>query len=484
MAKVSVVSLGCPKNLVDTENLLSILGREGFSRTGDEAEADVLLINTCGFIEEAKRESIEEILKLRNVKGEGKKLLVFGCLAKRHGEQLKKEIPEIDALWGVGEEDKIAEYCKSLVISRKAGKPASRKAKNLQTIDHRLSTFPYAYLKIAEGCSRKCTYCVIPSIRGPFKSVEPDRILKRAEEHVRSGSKELVFVAQDLGSYGRELKGYRLPSLIRDIASISGDFWIRLLYLNPSSANDELLSVIADNKKVCKYLDIPLQHSEDRILKLMGRSGTRKSYARTIGKIREAIPGITLRTTLMVGFPGETEKDFAGLRNFVEEMRFERLGVFTYSKEEGTPAAGLKGGVAKKTMEKRRGEIMRIQSRISLEKNMALVGKKFRTIIDEVSEDAAIARLSSQAPEIDGVVIIEADTGTRRNGDTKTGRYDERGKQRGTDADPAAKRSGVKEAPRLRISASPRHFSLKVGEFVNVRITEAYDYDLKGEVVG
>ncbi len=243
--------------------------------------------------------------------------------------------------------------------------------------------------------------------------MEPDGILKKAEEHIHAGAGELVLVAQDLGNYGREYRGYSLSSLVRDIASISGDFWIRLLYLNPTSISDELLAVVAEEEKVCKYLDIPLQHSEERILKAMGRGGSRKSIARMIKKIRALIPQMTLRTTLIVGFPGETEEDFAGLKGFIEETGFERLGVFLYSREEGTPASKMKGNVPKRIKERRRDEIMKLQSSISLCKNKALVGKRLRALVDEVEGGTVIARLSSQAPEIDGVVMLDAENGDK-----------------------------------------------------------------------
>jgi ribosomal protein S12 methylthiotransferase len=462
MAKVSVVSLGCPKNLVDSDALLARLRSEGLLYTPDPENADVVLVNTCGFIQDAKEESVDEILKLKHITEKGRKLLVFGCLAKRYGDELMKEIPEIDALWGVGEEDKIVEYCKKMRASGNWREAMGRNAKPLTHGPSPLASSPYAYLKVAEGCSRGCTYCVIPSIRGPFRSVEPDSILRKAEEHIRSGAKELVLVAQDLGNYGREYREYPLSSLVRDIATISGDFWIRLLYLNPSSVNDELLSVIAEEEKVCNYLDIPLQHSEGKILKAMGRGGTRESIRRMIKKIRAAIPQITLRTTFIVGFPGETEKDFAGLRGFIEATGFERLGVFTYSREEGTPASKMKGNVPGKIMERRRDEIMRLQSSISLEKNKGLVGKTFRALVDEVEGGTAIARLASQAPEIDGVVIMEA--GQKAEG---------RGQ-------------GAKGNKKFISSSRLTHHgsqSLSPGEFVSVKITEAYDYDLKGELV-
>lgn len=460
MLKVSIVSLGCPKNLVDSEDLLLNLKNEGFFYTSDMKDADFVLVNTCGFIEEAKRESVEEILKLRNIKDEGKRLLVFGCLAKRYGDELIREIPEIDAIWGVGEEDKIIEYCKKIMIQDNGamekrsggGLTAASKLQYFNTPGHLGS---YAYLKIAEGCSRGCTYCVIPAIRGPYRSIAPDKIMRRAEVHIKSGIKEIVLIAQDLGNYGRELGGYNLSSLLRDVSSISGDFRMRLLYLNPTSINDELLSVISCEEKICKYLDIPLQHSEERILKAMGRGGSGELHGRTIQRIREAIPGVTLRTTFIVGFPGETEEEFSGLRNFVEDMRFDRLGVFMYSKEEGTPASKMKGNLPKRIKERRYHEIMRIQSRISLEKNKAVIGKRCRALIDEVDGNTAIARLCSQAPEIDGVVIIDSSE-VQNNGKTE-----------------------VKTVKLPDFQAS----KLRVGEFVDVKVTDAYDYDLRGELI-
>lgn len=441
MGKISIVSLGCPKNLVDSDNLLGRLRDDGFSHVIEPADADIILLNTCGFIEDAKKESIDEILKLKEITADGKKLIVFGCLAERYRDELIKEIPDIDAIWGVGEEDRIVEYCKKFDARGKSQEAIGNSEIPLTHSLSPMASLSYAYLKIAEGCNRGCTFCVIPSIRGPYGSIESDKVLRKAEEHINAGAKELVLVAQDIGSYGRDMEGYALSSLLKDMSSISGDFRIRLLYLYPTAVNDELLRVISDNTKVCRYLDIPLQHSEDKILKAMGRRGTKESYRRMIMHIREAIPGITLRTTFIVGFPGETEDDFKGLKDFIREMRFERLGVFTYSREEGTPAAKMKGNVPKKTKKIRRDGIMEMQSHISLEKNMALVGKRFRALVDEMDGDVAIARTYSQAPEIDGVVFIEMGQGSR-----------------------------VKD-------------QVKIGEFVNVEIVEAYDYDLKGKVV-
>jgi ribosomal protein S12 methylthiotransferase len=464
MPKVSIVSLGCPKNLVDSETLLGSLGKEGFVHTPNAEDAELVIVNTCGFIEEAKRESVEEILKLRHLKSEGKQLLVFGCLAKRYGNQLRKEIPEIDALWGVGEEQKIVEYCKKAVKSQKRLGYGQRENEEMAATTERkgLGAVSYAYLKIAEGCSRGCTYCVIPAIRGPYKSAEPEKILRKAEEHIAGGVRELVLVAQDIGSYGREFGGYSLVGLLKDMTSLRGDFWIRLLYLYPTAISDELLSLMSREHKICRYLDIPLQHSEGGILRAMGRTGTKESYTQLIRRIRDAVPGTALRTTFIVGFPGETDDDFKGLSTFVEEMRFERLGVFVYSKEEGTPAARLKGNVPKRIKEARRDEIMKLQSRISLDINKALVGQRFRAIVDEADGGTIIARLSSQAPEIDGVVIIETERGAE-------------GKAHETRTDKDCENSLLRMPDSVRF---PRP-----GEFVEVRILDAYDYDLKGELV-
>lgn len=467
MSKIAVVTLGCPKNLVDSDALLTAFGEEGFILTAGIEDADFVLVNTCGFIKEAKEESVEEILKLTRAGKKGRKLLVFGCLAKRYGDRLMKEIPEIDGLWGVGEEEEIVEYCKTIqardnrkeAMEKKVSAKGIRQGARGTERNMPLASSSYAYLKVAEGCGRGCTYCVIPSIRGPFRSMDPENVLRKAEAHIRSGVRELILVAQDLGSYGREFGGYPLSSLVRDISSLSGDFWLRLLYLNPSTVTDDLLSVLQDEKKVCNYVDIPLQHSEDRVLKAMGRGGTRRSITKTIQKTREAVPGVAVRTTFIVGFPGETEDDFEGLRDFVQEMRFEHLGVFTYSKEEGTPAAKMSGHVPRKTKERRRDEIMRMQSAISLEKNKSLAGKTFRVLVDEADGRVAVGRLSTQAPEIDGVVFIEMGEGARGERHGAKGKKEPRNDSRFA----------------LRTSRT-----LKAGEFAEIEIIEAYDYDLKG----
>lgn len=420
MGKVSLLSLGCPKNLVDSEKLLIKLKQKGIFYSSYPDESDILIINTCGFIESAKKESIEEILKLSKLKGENKKLIVFGCLAKRYGDDLKREIPEIDALWGVGDDDKIVDYCSEIITKPTSNEPFEK-----------LTETPYAYLKIAEGCDKKCSYCVIPQIRGTFQSVPSDRILEEAETLIQSGKKELILIAQDITEYGTDLKDYNLSRLIREIASLSGDFWIRLLYLYPTSINDELIETISSEEKVCNYIDMPLQHSEKKILGLMGRGGSRSYFEKLIAKIRHSISEVNIRTTLIVGFPQETDVEFNAMVKFVKKIKFDRLGVFTYSKEEGSTAYGLKGQVSRKIKTERFYKIMTVQSAISLEKNKKLIGKTFKSLVDEVDDTIAVARIYSQAPEIDGAVLI-------RNSDVKK------------------------------------------GDFVSVKIEEAYDYDLKG----
>ena len=425
MKNFTVITLGCPKNTVDSRHLINELTAEGFFYVEEFKKADFVLINTCCFINDAKEESIDEILTAAKFKTD-RKLIVFGCLSKRYGDELKKEIPEIDAVFGVNQSEKIINYIRQF-----------REGSNTIIQDFQYTAEPpsYRYVKIAEGCSRRCSFCVIPEVRGPFKSIKPEKILKEAEDFVNSGIKELILVAQDITQYGKEWKGYNLTSLIKDLCSISGDFWIRLLYLYPADINQDLIKTVAEQEKVVKYLDIPMQHSEERILRLMGRRGTRKEYIKKIKQIREAIPGVTLRSTLIVGFPTETEDEFQRLVDFIEEMQFDRLGVFKYSREEGTKAYNLKGQIPENVKNRRLDEIMSRQAVISLEKNRALTGKKYSALIDYVDADMAIARLYCHAPEIDGVVILENTS------------------------------------------------DLKAGEKVKVLITEAYEYDLKGVIV-
>lgn len=430
--KVHLVSLGCPKNQVDSEQLLAKLADRNIHYASDPDEADVIVINTCGFIEAAKKESIDEILKAVRLKaGTGrKKLLVYGCLAKRYGEELKKEIPEIDALWGVAEEDAIIDYCSNLLHVEKNSNATQRG----DSRSERFHDSPYAYLKIGEGCDRGCTYCAIPDIRGRYRSIQPDEVLTAAEGHIRSGMKELIVVAQDITAYGRDLGGYDLPRLLTDIAAIPGDFWVRLLYLYPTAVNDRLIETIAAQEKICNYIDMPLQHTEKNILQLMGRAGSRTYFEKLIRRIREIIPDVALRTTVIVGFPQESEADFEKMLAFARKVKFDRLGAFTYSREDGTPAAGLKGHIPMREKQSRHNRLMDMQAGISLAKNKALVGRSFRALVDEAEEGVAIARLYSQAPEIDGVVIV-------------------------------------------------RDRTVSKGDFISVRIDRASDYDLEGTVL-
>jgi ribosomal protein S12 methylthiotransferase len=435
MVKIHIATLGCPKNMTDSRRLIGEAAKSGLCHVNDPAEADVVLVNTCGFIRAATEESISEILKFTKLRAEGwsGSLVVFGCLAQRYRDELVKEIPEMDALFGVGEDEKIIEYCRGLQGRKPEGRRSEAAPNELPGVGP-----SYAYLKIADGCDRKCAFCVIPAIRGRFRSIPHEAIIAEAGAFVRSGVKELILVAQDICNYGDHNISYGLVSLLRDLAAIEGDFRIRLLYLYPTGITDELLDIIAEEEKICKYLDIPLQHSEDRIIRLMGRRGGRREYAKLVRKIRRKIPGVTLRTTFIVGFPSETEEEFMALMDFIEDTRFDRLGVFAYSKEEGAPAAQFKGQIPEKIKKRRLDEIMKRQSLISLARNEEFVGRRFRALVDEIDGPVMICRLESQTPEIDGVVIIEnPETGNSRP---------------------------------------------KTGDYVNVEIIAAYDYDLKGRL--
>ena len=458
MTTIAVVTLGCPKNVTDSRHLAEQLSARGLSVIDDAEAADAILVNTCGFIKDAKEESIEEILKLCQAKKPEQKLVAFGCLMQRYRSELEAEIPELDAIFGIGEFDRIVDFCSSL---RKDGTPpvpqdAARLYGHLQ--ETALWQPSYTYLKISDGCNKRCTFCVIPAIRGRFRSLPSEPIIREAKAFIERGARELILVAQDISNYGSEWEGGSLLSLLKELVAIDGEFRIRLLYLYPTEITEDLLQFIAAEEKILNYLDIPLQHSEDRILRLMGRRGTRKEYVKLIRTIRRIIPGVTLRTSFIVGFPGETEDDFHGLVDFIEEVRFDRLGVFKYSREEGTPAAKLPGQVPARVKERRFDEIMKRQAVISLEKNRELVGRRLRAVVDETDDDMIIARLDSQAPEIDGVVIVQ-----------KTG------------AGPA----GAGQKPVSIKGVTKRKLAeVKAGSVIDVHITGAYDYDLKGTVAG
>lgn len=409
--KIGVVSLGCPKNLVDSEVMLGLLKKEDYEITADKNEADIIIVNTCGFIESAKQESINTILEMAGCKnGKCKKLIVTGCMAERYKDEIIKEIPEVDAVIGTGSYAKIAEVIEKVYSGEKPvlcgdlnemahleGERLISKGKG------------YAYLKIAEGCDNCCTYCIIPKLRGSYRSRKIEDVLKQAEFLADNRMKEIILVAQDTTRYGVDRYGKKkLVELIRSISQIEGVEWIRLLYCYPEEIDDDLIDEIAANKKVCKYIDIPIQHISDKILKMMGRRGGSEEIKGLIKKLRHKISGVVLRTSLIVGFPGEDEDDFEALCRFVEESEFDRLGVFTYSREEDTPAAKLKPQVSKRIKMKRYNDLMSLQKEISGRKNKERLNKIYKVMVEGVSEDGIFyyGRTYAEAPEIDGVVYF------------------------------------------------------------------------------
>jgi len=436
--KVSFVSLGCPKNLVDSEVMLGILARHHYEITADDRDAEVIIINTCGFIEDAKRESIDKIIELASLKETGncKLLVVAGCLPQRYQEELTKELPEVDLWIGTGEHHKIVEHLEK----EEKGSYLTQSEYIYDDLTPRLVSTPKhtAYIKIAEGCSHTCTFCAIPGIRGRFRSRPIDSIIRETSRLVSSGMREAILIAQDTTSYGIDFKtGLALPSLLREMVKIKGLEWIRLLYTYPQFVMDELIDVIKGEKKVLKYLDIPIQHVSDRMLKDMGRGITGDKLRNRLYRLREAVPDLIIRTSVIVGFPGETETDFRELLNFIEEFEFDRLGAFTYSHEEGTPAALIKHQIPEKVKKERYNRVMALQKIISKKRNKSHIGKTEKVLIDGVSEESEFllsGRTTGQAPDIDGITYITSGT------------------------------------------ASP-------GDIVNVRITDASDYDLVGDIV-
>lgn len=391
--------------------MLGILKKENFEITNDENDADIIIVNTCGFVESAKQESINAILEMaEHKKDKCELLIVTGCLAERYKEQIIDQIPEVDAVVGTGGYGHIAG-----IIERAYQGETPIECGKLDELDYLenqrlISTGAgYAYLKIAEGCNNCCTYCIIPSLRGPYRSRKIEELIGEAEYLAQNGVKEVILVAQDTTLYGTDIYGEKkLVELIRKISSIDGIEWIRLLYCYPEKIDDELIDEIAQNDKVCKYIDIPIQHISDNVLKVMGRRGTGEEIRNLLCKIRERIPEIILRTSLIVGFPAETEEDFDMLCNFVNEFKFDRLGVFTYSKEEGTPAARIKPQVTKRIKEKRYNKIMKLQKQISDNKAKERLGREYTAIVEGVSEDGIFyfGRTYAEAPEIDPVVYF------------------------------------------------------------------------------
>ena len=439
--KLLFISLGCDKNLVDSEYMIGMLTEEGIELTDDEYEADVIIINSCCFIGDAKEESINTILEMAQHKTDGncKSLIVTGCLAQRYKDEIFEEIPEVDAILGTNSYDAIYEAVKETI--------ANKKYSNLNTLEglpkinnKRLVTTGghYAYLKIAEGCNKNCTYCVIPSIRGRYRSVPMEEIVEQAKELVEFGVKELILVAQETTLYGVDLYGKKsLHKLLDELNKITGLFWIRIMYCYPEEIYDELIDAIIRNKKVCHYLDLPIQHCNDNILKRMGRKTDKKDIIRITSNLRERIPDITLRTSLICGFPGETQDEHEELMEFINEVEFDRLGAFTYSPEEGTPAAGFENQVDEELKSDWQAEVMELQEEVIFDKNKTLVGKEFYAFIEGkvADENCYVGRTYRDAPNVDGYIFVNTPD------------------------------------------------ELMTGDIVKVKVTGAYEYDLIGEIV-
>ena len=434
--KVFIQTLGCEKYTVDSENAASLLVDSGCVLTDDPSDADIFIVNTCGFIKDAKQQSIETIFDLSRAKTEGKRLIVTGCLSQRYAKELEKEMPEVDAFLGVNNYQDLADIVWGRDPSRSRTDRASGCYQELG--DRILMTQPWSRsIKIAEGCSNICSYCIIPSIRGKYRSRKEEDILKEAEALAKDGCKELVVIAQDITFYGKDL-GIKdaLPKLLNKLCRIEGIEWIRLMYCYEDEITDELIETIKNNDKICNYIDIPLQHISDRVLKKMNRKSTSESIRSTITKLRKNIPDITIRTTMICGFPGETKEDFEMLMDFVEDARFDRLGAFTYSKEEGTKAAEMKPQVRSDVKQRRWEKLMSLQRGIALDKNRDLIGKTLRVLIEEQEdENTYIGRSYMDAPDIDNSVIFTSEK------------------------------------------------KLHPGEFADVLITDAFDYDITGKAV-
>lgn len=411
MAKISMVSLGCPKNLVDAEMMLEALKNDGYEITPYENEADVIIVNTCGFIEDAKREAIENILECANYKTEGslKALVVTGCLAERYRDEIAEQFPEVDAVVGIGKNGSISEIVKKALDGEK-GRYYGKKTELDICAPRMVSTPRYtAYIKIAEGCSNCCTYCAIPAIRGRFRSRPMESIVNEAQKLAANGVKELIVIAQDTTRYGEDIYGeQRLPELLSKLCGIDGIEWIRTLYTYPDRIDDKLINTVAREPKLCKYFDIPIQHCNETVLRRMNRKGDRKSLTALMEKIRAAIPDVTLRTTLITGFPGETEEQFCELCEFVNEVKFDRLGCFPYSPEEGTPAADYPDQVDDQVKSDRAENIMNDQLRIVNEKNEAKIGSTVKVLVEGYDNyiKCWFGRSEADAPDIDGKVFF------------------------------------------------------------------------------
>ncbi len=437
--KLNLVSLGCARNLVDSETMLSRLVKAGWSITQEAADADVIIVNTCSFISDAVDESIDTILELTRFKKTGncKRLLVTGCLPERFREALAESLPEVDIFLGTGAYDRVAEVLSESL--KKSSKTCL--LPDPDNVPFHKSDVPrihtsgtYAYLKIAEGCSKHCTYCIIPKLRGKHRSRPTDDILYEAKQLIRSGAKELTLVAQDTTFYGKDLRPQTsLAELLEKLSAVSEDIWLRFLYAHPKSMDTDLMKIVAAHKNICSYFDIPIQHASDNILKKMGRGYTSDDLRRLFGMIRSTVPDASLRTTIITGFPGETEKEFELLLNFIEEIRFDHLGVFTYSDSEDLPSHNLSEPVNQDTANKRQDILMNRQADISRAINVKHIGKTYQILVEKGPEEGSlIGRTSFQAPEVDGVTFVSAE-------------------------------------------------KLQIGKFTPIKITNAFEYDLAGE---
>ncbi len=409
------ISLGCDKNLVDSEVMLGLLDKKGYKIVDEESEADVIVINTCCFINDAKEESVQTILEMAEYKKEGrlKALIVTGCLAQRYQQEILDEIPEVDAVLGTTSYDKITEAVEEALAGN--GHVEVTDINELPLVDEkRLVTTGghFAYLKIAEGCDKHCTYCIIPKLRGNYRSVPMERLIKEAEDLAEQGVKELILVAQETTVYGQDIYGEKsLHKLLKELCKISGIRWIRILYCYPEEIDDNLIQVIKEEPKICHYLDLPIQHASDEILKRMGRRTSKKQLVEIIGKLRSEIPDIALRTTLITGFPGESEANHEELMEFVDEMEFDRLGVFTYSPEEDTPAADMPEQIEESVKEDRQAELMELQQDIAFDKAEDMVGSEVLMMVEGkvADENVYVGRTYKDAPNVDGLIFVHTD---------------------------------------------------------------------------
>ena len=439
--KILFISLGCDKNLVDTEVMLGLLASRGYEMTDDETQADIIVINTCCFIHDAKEESVQNILQMAEYKkaGQVKALIVTGCLAERYRQEILDEIPEVDEVVGTTAYDRILDAVDaalagehSVILSDVDALPLPDTKRLVTTGGH------FAYLKIAEGCDKQCPYCSIPKIRGYFRSVPMERLVKEAEELAEQGVKELILVAQETTLYGKDLYGEKsLHRLLKELCRIADIRWIRILYCYPEEITDELIQVMKEEPKICHYLDLPIQHADDTVLKRMGRRTSRQELINIVGKLRCEIPDICLRTTLITGFPGETQEQHEKLMDFVDEMEFDRLGVFTYSPEEDTPAASMPDQIAEEVKEERQAELMELQQDIAFDNAQSMVGREVLVMIEGrvADENAYVGRTYRDAPNVDGLIFINTDE------------------------------------------------ELLSGDFARVKVTGAVDYDLIGELL-